>query len=201
MNVTDVHGQEVQVKFFAHDLAAPAAVIEKFCDHHHFQPLETCEADIMRAFTRDLNQLRAHLATGSRPPVLVEGAGQQPLQPQPLQEQLLLQEQQLPQQALLSPHTNHSINQKKLVHVMNMTNPHGEEVQEFFAYNQSTVGNGGPLMGPPSADVLERERQDTELPGSYDGIQLDVPVEALIQTLSESHAQVMVSEASRPGLA
>ena len=197
MNVTDLHGQEVQVKFFAHDLAAPAAVIEKFCDHHHFQPLETCEADIMRAFTPDLNRLRAYLATGSRSPVLVEGAGQQPLLPQPQP----LQEQQLPQQALPPPHTNHSSPHKKLVHVMNMTNPHGEEVQEFFAYNQSTVGNGGPLMGPPSADILERERQDTELPGSYDGIQLDVPVEALIQTLSESHAQVMVSEASRPGLA
>ena len=93
MDVTDPHGQEVQLKIFAHDLAAPDAVVEKFCDYHGFQPPEACRADIMRAFTPDLGRLRALFATGSKSPVPVEGATQQP--------QALLQ-----QQALLPTHTD-----------------------------------------------------------------------------------------------
>ena len=66
--VTDPHGQAVQIKFFAYDLASPDAVVEKFCAYHGFQPPEACEAEIMRGIAPDLLQaqldrLQAQLAT------------------------------------------------------------------------------------------------------------------------------------------
>ena len=66
MDVTDPHGQVVQVKLFAKDLSAPAAVFKKFCAYHDFQPPEACEAEVMRALAPDLERLRAQFPTASK---------------------------------------------------------------------------------------------------------------------------------------
>ena len=77
MNVTDPHGQEVQLKFFHSNLAAPDALVEKFCNYHGFHPPEACEAEILHALAPDLlDRLQAKFATGSKSPVVgINGLG------------------------------------------------------------------------------------------------------------------------------
>ena len=67
MGVTDPRGKEVQLEFFACDLAAPAAVIKKFCAHHDFRPRDKCETEILHALAPDLDRLRAQF--GPKSPV------------------------------------------------------------------------------------------------------------------------------------
>ena len=60
--------------------------------------------------------------------------------------------------------------------------------------SRSAVSHGGPLVGPTPAEILERAREGAELPDSYDGVRLDVPGEALVQTHNASQAHVTVPE-------